>query len=243
MKAIFLKEINSFFSSTIGYLVIGVFLVICGLFLWIFSGEFNVLDQGFANLSPFFLLAPWVFLFLIPAITMRSIAEEKKQGTLEILLTLPITKWQLILGKYFGAFTLSVLALIPTLLYVFTLYELGNPEGNIDLGVVAGSYAGLFFLSATYTSIGIFASSLTENQIVSFILAVLLCFLLYFGFEGISNFDIFKSEAYNLEYLGLSYHYKSISRGVIDTRDLIYFISVIFLFLSLTKLNLEKENK
>jgi len=243
MKAIFFKEINSFFSSTMGYLVIGIFLIICGLFLWVFTGEFNVLDNGFANLSPFFLLAPWVFLFLIPAITMRSIAEERKQGTIEILLTLPITKWQLVLGKYFGAFALSILALIPTLLYVYTIYQLGNPQGNYDFGVILGSYAGLFLLSATYTSIGIFASSLTENQIVAFILAVLLCFLLYFGFEGISNFALFNSDTYSIEYLGLSYHYKSISRGVIDTRDIIYFASIIFLFLSLTKLNLEKENK
>ncbi|PZW38875.1 ABC-2 type transport system permease protein [Mesonia algae] len=243
MKAIFFKEINSFFSSTIGYLVVGIFLIVCGLFLWVFTGEFNILDNGFANLSPFFLLAPWVFLFLIPAITMRSIAEEKKQGTLEILLTQPITKWQLVLGKYFGAFALSILAIIPTLLYVYAISELGSTPGNYDLGVILGSYVGLLLLSATYTSIGIFASSLTENQIVSFILAVLLCFLLYFAFDGISNLAIFNSETYGIEYLGLSYHYKSISRGVIDTRDLIYFISIIFLFLSLTKFNLEKENK
>lgn len=243
MKAIFFKEINSFFSSTIGYLVVGIFLIICGLFLWVFTGEFNILDNGFANLSPFFLLAPWVFLFLIPAITMRSIAEEKKQGTLETLLTQPITKWQLVLGKYFGAFALSILAIIPTLLYVYAISELGSTPSNYDLGVILGSYVGLLLLSATYTSIGIFASSLTENQIVSFILAVLLCFLLYFAFDGISNLAIFNLETYGIEYLGLSYHYKSISRGVIDTRDLIYFISIIFLFLSLTKFNLEKENK
>ena len=243
MKAIFFKEINSFLYTTIGYLVVGIFLIVCGLFLWVFTGEFNILDNGFANLSPFFLLAPWVFLFLIPAITMRSIAEEKKQGTLEILLTQPITKWQLVLGKYFGAFALSILAIIPTLLYVYAISELGSTPGNYDLGVIIGSYAGLLLLSATYTSIGIFASSLTENQIVSFILVVLLCFLLYFAFDGISNLTIFNSETYGIEYLGLSYHYKSISRGVIDTRDLIYFISIIFLFLSLTKFNLEKENK
>ncbi|WP_121668039.1 gliding motility-associated ABC transporter permease subunit GldF [Mesonia aquimarina] len=240
MLAILQKEINTFFSSAIGYLVIGIFLLVNGLFLWVFNGDFNILNYGFANLSSFFLIAPWIFIFLIPAITMRSFAEEKKQGTLELLFTKPITRWQLILGKYFGAFILVILALFPTLLYVFTIHQLGENPGNYDFGATIGSYLGLVFLGAVYTAIGVFASSLTKNQIVAFILAVLLCFLSYFAFEGISNFQLFGSEIYALEYLGISFHYKSISRGIIDTRDIIYFLSFVFLFLSLTKYTVNK---
>jgi len=242
MQAILQKEISAFFSSAIGYLVIGIFLVVNGLFLWVFNGDFNILNYGFADLSSFFLIAPWIFIFLIPAITMRSFAEEKKQGTLELLLTKPITTWQLVLGKYFGSLILVILALLPTLLYVVTIDELGKPEGNFDLGATIGSYLGLLFLSAVYTAIGIFSSSITKNQIVAFILAVLLCFLSYFAFEGISNFQLFGSEIYALEYLGISFHYKSISRGIIDTRDVIYFLSLAGIFLSLTKYMIYKTS-
>lgn len=243
MYAVFRKEINNFFSSILGYLVIAVFLLVNGLFLWVFQGNFNVFDFGFANLSPFFMLAPWVFLFLIPGICMRSFSEEKRQGTLELLFTKPITKWQLLLGKYFGNLVLVILALIPTLLYVLTINELGNPVGNFDFGAVMGSYFGLLFLGGCYTAIGIFSSSLSQNQLVAFILAVFLCFLTYFGLEGISNIGIFGSEIYGLEYLGISFHYESISRGVVDTRDLIYFLSLIFFFLFCTKFKLEKTSK
>jgi len=240
MKAIFLKEINAFFSSTIGYLVIGIFLLINGLFLWVFQGDFNILDYGFASLSPFFFIAPWIFIFLIPAITMRSFSEEIKQGTLELLLTKPITLTNLILGKYLGTFFLVVLALVPTLLYIYTIDELGKPQGNFDSGATLGSYLGLLFLGAVYTSIGLFASTLSKNQIVAFIIAVVICFLCYFGVEGLSTINLLGSDIYALEYLGISYHYKSISRGVIDTRDLIYFASFILLFLFLAKLNLKR---
>ena len=156
MLAILKKEINSFFASPIGYLVIAIFLLLNGLFLWVFKGEFNILDNGFADLQPFFLLAPWILVFLIPAVTMRSFSDEKKQGTLELLLTKPISTLQLILGKYFGAFVLILIALIPTLLYVYTVYQLGNPTGNLDFGSTLGSYFGLLFLIATYTAIGVF---------------------------------------------------------------------------------------
>lgn len=240
MKAILLKEINSFFSSTIGYLVIGIFLLINGLFLWVFQGDFNILDFGFASLTPFFQIAPWIFIFLIPAITMRSFSEEIKQGTLELLLTKPITLNQLVSGKYLGTFLLVVLALLPTLLYVFTISELGTTSGNFDNGAIIGSYFGLLFLGGVYTAIGIFCSTLSSNQIVAFILGVIICFLFFYGVEGLSNIDLFGSEIYALEYLGISYHYKSISRGVIDTRDLIYFASFILLFLFLAKLNLKR---
>ncbi|SHI99717.1 protein involved in gliding motility GldF [Mesonia phycicola] len=240
MKAILLKEINSFFSSTIGYLVIGIFLLINGLFLWVFQGDFNILDYGFASLSPFFYIAPWIFIFLIPAITMRSFSEELKQGTLELILTKPITLNQLVVGKYTGTFILVVFALVPSLLYVYTISTLGSTTGNFDSGATIGSYLGLLFLGAVYTAIGIFSSTLSSNQIVAFIIGVIICFLCFYGVEGLSNINLFGSEIYALEYLGISYHYKSISRGVIDTRDIIYFISLILLFLFLAKLNLKR---
>lgn len=241
MRAILFKEFNSFFSSPIGYLVIGLFLMVNGLFLWVFRGDYNILDYGFADLSPFFQLAPWIFIFLIPAVTMRSFSEEKKQGTLELLLTKPISSWQLVGGKYLGAFLLVLLALLPTLLYVVTIDKLGDPSGNFDIGQTFGSYLGLLFLAATYTAIGIFASTLSKNQIVAFIVAVFLCFIIYFGFQGLSNQALFGSDIYALEYLGISFHYESISRGVIDSRDVIYFGSVIFLFLFLTHFNLTRK--
>lgn len=241
MFAILKKEINSFFSSPIGYLVIGLFLVGNGLFLWIFKGDFNILDSGFADLSPFFTLSPWIFLFLIPAISMKSFSDEFKQGTLELLLTKPITKWQLILGKYLGTLSLILLALLPTTLYVLTIAKLGNPEGNLDTGATIGSYLGLILLGACYAAIGVFASSLTQSQIVSFILAVLLCFLSFFAFEGLADLNL-SIGAFRLEDLGINSHYESISRGVIDTRDLIYFLSFIGFFLGLTKLSINNKN-
>lgn len=239
MFAILKKEINSFFASPIGYLVIAIFLILNGLFLWVFKGEFNVLDYGFADLSSFFLLAPWILIFLIPAVTMRSFSDEKKQGTLELLLTKPISHLQIVLGKYFGALILIIIALLPTLLYVYTVYELGNPAGNLDIGSTLGSYFGLLFLMAAYTAIGIFTSTLSDNQIVAFISSVFLCFLFYIGFEGISEF----TSSTFVEQLGMSYHFKSMSRGVLDTRDIIYFLSVSFFFLTITKLNLNRETK
>jgi ABC-2 type transport system permease protein len=236
MFAILKKEINSFFASPIGYLVIAIFLLLNGLFLWLFKGEFNLLDYGFADLSAFFLLAPWILIFLIPAVTMRSFSDEKKQGTLELLLTKPISHLQIVLGKYFGAFTLILLALIPTLLYVYTINQLGDPVGNLDTGSTLGSYLGLLFLVAAYTAIGLFSSTLSDNQIVAFIIAVFLCFFFYVGFEGIADIT-----SPFVEQLGMSTHYKSMSRGVLDTRDCIYFLSVTFLFIMLTKFNIKKQ--
>ncbi|SFI97242.1 gliding motility-associated ABC transporter permease subunit GldF [Olleya namhaensis] len=237
MLAILKKEINSFFASPIGYLVIAIFLLLNGLFLWVFKGEFNILDNGFADLSPFFLLAPWILIFLIPAVTMRSFSDEKKQGTLELLLTKPISTLQLVLGKYFGAFVLIIIALLPTILYVYTVYQLGNPTGNIDFGSTLGSYFGLLFLVAAYTAIGVFASTLSDNQIVAFIVAVFLCLFFFIGFEGIA--DVASSNM--IEQLGMNAHYKSMSRGVLDTRDIIYFLSVTILFIALTKFNIKKQ--
>ncbi|ALJ03715.1 gliding motility-associated ABC transporter permease subunit GldF [Pseudalgibacter alginicilyticus] len=239
MLAILKKEISSFFASPIGYLVIAIFLVLNGLFLWVFKGEFNILNYGFSDLSPFFLLAPWVLIFLIPAVTMRSFSDEKKQGTLELLLTKPISTLNIVLGKYFGAFILILIALLPTTLYIYTIYQLGNPMGNLDMGSTLGSYFGLLFLIAAYTAIGIFTSSLTDNQIVAFIAAVFICFLFFIGFEGAADFV----SSHFIEQLGISYHFKSMSRGVLDTRDIIYFLSITIFFLILTKFNLNKEQK
>ncbi|WP_136480797.1 gliding motility-associated ABC transporter permease subunit GldF [Cognatitamlana onchidii] len=239
MLAILKKEINTFFASPIGYLVIAIFLVLNGLFLWLFKGEFNILDYGFADLSAFFLLAPWILIFLIPAVTMRSFSDEKKQGTLELLLTKPISQFHIVLGKYFGAFALIIIALVPTLLYVFTVYQLGDPVGNIDMGSTWGSYFGLLFLVAAYTAIGVFASTLSDNQIVAFISAVFICFVFYIGFEGLADF----ASSNFIEQLGMSAHFKSMGRGVIDTRDIVYFISITISFLWLTKLNLNPQNK
>lgn len=239
MKAIFIKEINSFFASPIGFLVIGIFLVINSLFLFVFKGEFNILDNGFADLSPFFVLSPWVFLFLVPAVTMRSFSEERKQGTLEILLTKPLTEMQLIMGKFLGAFTLIFLALLPTLFFVYTIWQLGNPIGNIDLAATIGAYIGLLFMAATFTAIGVFASTLSQNQIVAFIIAVLLCLLMLYGFDAISNLNLFGNQ-FPIETLGLQYHFNSVSRGVIDTRNLVYFVSVSLIFLMFTKINLKQ---
>lgn len=234
MFALLKKEITSFFASPIGYLVLAIFLIINGLFLWLFKNEFNILDYGFADLTSFFTLAPWVLIFLIPAVTMRSFSEEKRQGTLELLLTRPITKLQIVLGKYCGAVVLIVLALIPTLLYVYTVYQLGNPSGNLDIASTIGSYIGLLFLVASYTAIGIFSSSLSKNQIVAFIISVFTCLFFYIGFESLAEFIA-------VDDLGMQAHYESLSRGIIDTRDLLYFLSVTIIFILLTTLGISVE--
>lgn len=237
MKAILVREIKSFFGSVTGYLVIAVFLLLSGLFLWVFNGEYNILNGGYNDLSPFFVLAPWILIFLIPAVCMRSFSEEKRQGTLELLLTKPVSLWEITLGKFFGAFFLIVIAIIPTFIYIWVLNGLGYPPGNIDWGSTLGSYFGLLFLIAAYTSIGIFASTLSDNQIVSFIISVFLCFVFYFGFEGIAQ--IFPTYSELIASIGMENHFRSMSRGVIDTRDILYFLSITFLFLTVTTLRLK----
>ena len=242
MKSILRKELNSFFSSPIGYLVIAVYLLVNGLFLWIFEGDFNILHAGFADLNSYFFLAPWIFIFLIPAITMRSFSDEINTGTIEILKTKPITNWQLILGKYLGSLILVIAAIIPTLIYVYSIYELGNPIGNISFGTTVGSFIGLLFLASAYTAIGIFSSTLSKNQIVSFIIAVAISFFLYYGFEGLASYQLVGNLDYTVQQFGMSEHFSSISKGVIDTRDLIYFTSVTFFFLFLTNFRIQHEN-
>ena len=239
MKAILKKEFNSFFASPIAYLVIGVFLLINGLFLFIFDDDFNILNAGFADVTPFFYLAPWVFLFLIPAITMKSFADEFNTGTIELLKTKPISDWQIVLGKFLASLLLVCIAIIPTFIYVYTVYKLGNPVGNIDFGSTIGSYIGLLFLAATYTAVGLFTSTLSKNQIVAFILGVFITFFLFYGFDAIAT--SFGDSSFTIQQLGINEHFKSISRGVIDTRDIIYFLSVTFFFLFITKIRLENE--
>ena len=238
MIALIKREISAFFASTIGYLVIAVFLVINGLFLWVFKGDYNILDAGFADLAPFFELAPWVLLFLIPAVTMRSFSDELKMGTLELLVTKPISLKNIVLGKYIGAVLLILIALLPTILYIVTISQLGNPAGNWDAGSTIGSYIGLFFLVLAYTAIGVFSSTLSHNQIVAFIISVFLCFVLYYGFEGITNLGI----DFPIETLGMKAHFDSVARGVLDTRDIVYFLSIAGFFIVCTILKLKKRN-
>ena len=237
MKSILKKEFNSFFSSPIAYLAIGVFLVMNGLFLWVFNGEFNILNAGFADINSFFFLAPWLLLFLIPAITMKSFADEFNNGTIEILQTKPVSNWQIVLGKFWASLLLISIAILPTFLYIYTINSLANPEGNIDFGSIIGSYFGLLFLTATYSAIGLFSSSLTKNQIIAFITSICITFFLFYGLDEIS--DLLQS--LSISKLGINEHFKSISRGVLDTRDIIYFISVTLFFLFITKTRLENE--
>ncbi len=241
MKAILIKEIKSFFGSLMGYLVIGVFLLLCGLFLWVFDGEYNILQSRYNDLSPFFKFAPWVLLLLVPAVTMRSFAEEKKQGTIELLLTKPVSALEIVAGKFFGAAILIILAILPTLVYIWVLQPYGFPENNIDLGSTFGSYIGLLFLLLAYTAIGVFASTLTENQIVAFLVAAATCFLFFIGFEKLADFTNINTIA--IEKLGMNYHYKSISRGVIDSRDIIYFASLSAVFIAITHFQIKSLRK
>lgn len=235
------KEVRGFLSSLIGYIVIMVFLLINGLFLWVFASDFNILDFGFASLEGLFMMAPFVFLFLIPAITMRSFADEHRSGTIEFLLTKPITDLQIILAKYFAGVILVVFSLLPTLVYFYSVYQLGMPKGNIDTGGMWGSYIGLLFLGAAFVSIGLFASSLSDNTIVSFIIAVFMCLFVYVGFDFIHSLDLFGQFDLFIKSLGINTHYISMSRGVIDTRDVVYFISLIAFFILLTRLSIESR--
>jgi ABC-2 type transport system permease protein len=237
MLQILSKEFSSFLNSLIAYIVMGVFLTAIGLLMWVFP-ETSVLDYGYADMFTLFSLGPYVFIFLIPAITMRSFAEEKKGGTLEILFTKPISDWEIILGKYFACLLLVVLTLIPTLVYYFSISALGNPVGNIDTPGVIGSYIGLIFLAGAFSAIGIFASSITPNQIIAFILAAFLCYLLFAGFESLAMLNVWSANALLIKQVGLLYHYDSLGKGLIDSRDLVYFISVIALILLVTRINL-----
>lgn len=240
MWSILKKEVSGFLSSLIAYISMIVFLLVMGLFVWVFP-DTSILEYGFASLDSFFGVAPWIFLFLIPAITMRSFSEENKSGTIELLVTRPITELQIILGKYLAGFIIVLFTLLPTLLYYYTIYQLGATKGNVDSGAVIGSYIGLMFLAASLVSIGIFASSISDNQIVAFILAVFISFICYAGFDSFSKLDLFGKVDNTIAQLGINDHYQSMSRGVVDSRDLIYFLGFIGFFILLTKTVLESR--
>lgn len=241
MISILTKEINSFFSSLIGYIVIGVFLIVLGLVMFVFP-DTSILNYDYATLDQLFDVAPMIFAFLIPAITMRSLAEEQQTGTIELLATKPVSDLAIVLGKFFACLALVAFAILPTLLYYYTEYQLGAPKGNLDSGAIAGSYIGLIFLGGAFVAIGLFASSLTNNQIVAFILATFLCFLIHWGFDLFSGLPVFAGKTDDIvQMFGISYHYDSISRGVVDSRDVIYFLSVIGIFIMLTLTSLERR--
>jgi ABC-2 type transport system permease protein len=239
MQAIFAKELRQFFSNLTGYIAIVVFLLLNGLFLFVFSD--NLFDMGYATLDRFFDLAPWILLLLVPAITMRSLSEEFRGGTFETLRTRPVTLWQIIIGKYLACLTVVGLALIPTLVYLITLQNLAA-QGGIDIGGTIGSYIGLFFLAAVFVAAGICCSSFSQNAVVGFLSAAFICFVMYSGFQGLSSLPAFSANAdYYLEMLGIDFHYRSMSRGVIDAPDLIYFLSLVLVFLLLTRRSLNKR--
>jgi ABC-2 type transport system permease protein len=239
MRALIVKEVRAFLGSLIGHIVIVVFLLITGLFLWVFPD--NILDQGYADLAPLFYLAPWVFLFLVPAVTMRSFSEERRTGTIELLLTRPITELTLVLSKYTAAVLLVLMALVPTLVYYWSIGQLAVPAWNIDTGGTWGSYLGLLFLAACFAAIGIFASALTDSQVVAFLIAVVICFSLFLGFELLTSFSAVGGLEGPLKSIGIQQHYVSMSRGVIDLRDVLYFLGVIAIFLLLTRTVLQSR--
>jgi ABC-2 type transport system permease protein len=242
MRALYLKEINSFLSSIIGYVFIIIYLITSGLFHWILSYHTNLLEGVESDLLPYFNLSPYIFLILIPAITMRSIADEKRTGTIELLFTRPISDLKIILAKYFAGVTLLMIAIIPTMTYFISIYYLGKPIGIIDVGATLTSYFGLVLLGSVFVAIGIFASSLTNSQIVAFILALFLCWIIYDGFQILGNYNQFEDLDYIIQYFGISYHYDSIKRGLIKMSDLVYFFSVIVLFIC-AALSVLKTNK
>ena len=238
MYAVFKRELFSLLNSLMAYITIGVFLLAAGLLLWFFP-DTSILDYGYAEMTGFFSLVPFLFMFLIPAITMRSFAEERREGTYILLATRPLTEWQILLGKYLACLVLVLFALVPTLVYYFSIYQLAMPKGNVDAGAITGSYIGLLFLGAAFTGIGVFCSSLTKNQVVAFAIAVFICFLAYNGFDAMVKMEALKAFEGSFIFLSINEHYQSISRGVLDTRDAVYFLSVVALFLFLTHFILE----
>lgn len=241
MLAIFRKEINGFFSSLTGYIVIIVFLLINSMFIWVFPGEWNIMDNGYAGLDPLFFLSPWIFMFLVPAVTMRMISEEKRLGTIELIYSRPVTERSIVYGKFLASVSLVILSLLPGIIFYFSVYHLGETPGNLDKGGTLGSFIGLFFLASVYASAGLFASSFTDNQVIAFIFAVLICFLLFMGFDSIAYLPGLKKLDEVVIRLGLNEHYKSISRGVIDIRDVIYFLAVAGMFTEATILRLSSH--
>lgn len=242
MLSVYKKEIRNFFSSLTGWVVIIVYLLINSMFMWILPGEWNILDSGYAGLDTLFIISPWVFLFLVPAVTMRIFSEEKRTGTLELLLSRPVSERSILYGKYLAAVTLVLLALVPTVLYYITVYLLGEPQGNIDQGGTIGAFIGLIFLASVYAATGIFASSVTTNQVVAFIFSVFIGFILFAGFDAFALMPGLKTVDEVVINLGINEHYKSMSRGVIDLNDILYFGVVTIVFTEATRLVLVSRN-
>lgn len=237
MIAVFKRELFSFLSSSMAYITIGIFLLACGLMFWFFP-DTSILEYGYAEMDGFFGLVPYLFMFLISAIAMRSFAEERREGTYVLLATRPLSDWQIIAAKYLACIVLVLFSLLPTLIYYYSITQLGLPKSNIDTGAVIGSYIGLFLLGNAFAAIGIFASSITKNQIIAFAVAVFLCFFAYSGFDSLSKVTALQIIDAYLVNLGISEHYQAMSRGVVDTRDVIYFTTFVALFLGLTKLTI-----
>ncbi len=241
MKALYLKEIQSFLGSIIGYVVMGVFLILNSLFLWVFNFGTNILNGGTADLVSFFTISPVIFLILIPAITMRSFSEEKRTGTIELLFTRPLTDTQIILAKFLAGLTLVFIALLPTLIYYITVHFLGDPVGIVDDGVIIASYIGLLLVGATFVAVGIFVSSISDNQISALIISVLICWFLYMGFDFLASYSQFGGLDIVIRNLGVSEHFQSIQKGVLVSTDIIYFVSIITVFILATKLSLQSR--
>jgi len=241
MYSIFKKEFLAYLSSLVAYLVIGIFLGVLGFLVWIYP-ESSVLEYGYADLAIMFDVIPWVYLFLIPALTMRTFSEEKKQGTIELLLTKPIKEWEIVLGKFLACYALLTIALLPTLVYYYSVLKLGNPQGNLDKGAFWGSYIGMFLLGGVFTSIGIFISTLTDNQLIAFIITVFVCAFFHYGFAAFSRMIGKGSLSDILAQLGLDYHYYSLSKGLMDSRNLFYYFSLIFFMLYSSVIQLISRN-
>lgn len=239
MLALFKKEIRYFFTSSVGYIVIGIFMLCNNLFLWVLQGKYNIFETGFADLQPFFLLSAWIFVFLIPAITMRTISEEKRSGMLQLLFTRPISQWQIAFAKFLAVLSFCFVILLFSLLYVYMVWQLGTPVGNLDIASTVGSYIALFLLASAFISVGVWASSISQNQIIAFVIATFLNFLLFFGLDEIIS--IFVNNT--MISFGFKVHFEDISRGVIDTRNVIYFLCVIIFFLCITVISLKTEKK
>ncbi len=239
MLALFKKEIRYFFTSSVGYIVIGIFILCNNLFLWVLQGKYNIFETGFADLQPFFLLSAWIFVFLIPAITMRTISEEKRSGMLQLLFTRPISQWQIAFAKFLAVLSFCFVILLFSLLYVYMVWQLGTPVGNLDIASTVGSYIALFLLASAFISVGVWASSISQNQIIAFVIATFLNFLLFFGLDEIIS--IFVNNT--MISFGFKAHFEDISRGVIDTRNVIYFLCVTIFFLCITVISLKTEKK
>lgn len=239
MLALFKKEIRYFFTSSVGYIVIGIFMLCNNLFLWVLQGKYNIFETGFADLQPFFLLSAWIFVFLIPAITIRTISEEKRSGMLQLLFTRPISQWQIAFAKFLAVLSFCFVILLFSLLYVYMVWQLGTPVGNLDIASTIGSYIALFLLASAFISVGVWASSISQNQIIAFVIATFLNFLLFFGLDEIIS--IFVNNT--MISFGFKAHFEDISRGVIDTRNVIYFLCVTIFFLCITVISLKTEKK